>query len=61
MAGAHSHEMRRYDRKDKEHFVQYHLFSDLNKLRYAAADIAAYSTRVVRLFQTMYLEQGLEK
>jgi hypothetical protein len=61
MAGAHSVEMRRYDRKDKELFVQYHLFTDLDNLRNAALDIAAYSTRAVQLFRTVYLEQELEK
>lgn len=61
MAGAHSLQMRRYDRQDKEHFVQYQLFTDLDKLRNAAIDVAAYSSRAVRLFHTMYLEQGLEK
>jgi hypothetical protein len=61
MMGEHTVEMRRYDRKDKEAFVRYDLHTDLEKLRNAADDIASYSTRAVRLFQRMYLEQKLEE
>jgi hypothetical protein len=42
MAGQHSVEMRRYDRKDNVKFVRYDLFTDLNKLRNASNQVSGY-------------------
>jgi hypothetical protein len=61
MGPAHSLEMRRYERSGEGKFKQFFLFSDLDKLRGNAADVGEYSSRAVRLFQKIYLEQQLEK